>query len=186
MIGDTFNPTGAFQIVNAAFNAKNFADGAADAINSKDLVIYWNTVDNTIVAVDKDMKIVYELGGGSDPALIFRAQLTSEDTVVMTVLQNTISQTVQLTQTAVGKYNLQFGTELSPTPLPAGRTQLPQNGTFSGIFIQNLGGEILGAGVVRYYRVDDFNIGLDTFFIGSPYQDGLFSNHSVVIVVVPM
>lgn len=97
----------------------------------------------------------------------------------------TRSTTNVLTKIDTGKYLLQFGTELSPNPLPANKTQLPQNGTFSGVFVQNLGGEILGAGLVRYFRVDDFSVELDTFLIGSPFQDGLLVDHSVVIVVVP-
>jgi hypothetical protein len=186
-IGDTFDPTGAFQLINSAFNAKNFENGADGAVNIKDLVIYWNTVANTIVAVDKDMKIVYELGGG-DGTKVFRALLTSDlspETVAMTVLQNTISGTVNITRTGDGKYNLEFGTELSPTPLPVGRTQMTQSGTFSGVFIESLGGDILGAGTVRYKRLDDFNVFLNTFFIGSPSQDGILDEHAVVIVVVP-
>lgn len=93
MIGAQFNPTGSFQLLNASFNAKNFPAGAVDAINNKSLSIYWNTVDNTVVAVDKDGIIVYELSSGEGGVKVFRAQLTSDlspVSVAMTTLENTI------------------------------------------------------------------------------------------------
>ena len=188
MIGATFNPTGTFQLMNASFNAKNFPAGAIDAINDKNLVVYWNTVDNSIVAVDKAGKIVYELAGGGN-TLVFKANLNqiSGNPLSVGIIENTITPSnpiPTINDLGGGTFELEFIPEPGNLTPFNGNPVLVTKGAFAGIANVDLGGNVLQQSILN---IDASGVKITVsawMFPAGPTAPDLMSNCPLVVEVL--